>query len=83
MPNTTPDEAAQANHDEKLSRARAVLEKARAEMGDDLAGFSIVDLLADNFPWSLAQCREIARELTQLERPICHNADDELRGMER
>lgn len=55
--------AAQANHDAKLDAAREVLSSARADLGHDLAGFSITDLLADNFPWSLEQCRQIAREL--------------------
>ncbi len=55
--------AAQANHDSKVAQARAVLARARKELGHEIAGHSIVDLLADNFPWSLEQCRQIAQEL--------------------
>lgn len=54
---------AQENHDQKLEQAREKLAAARADLGHDLAGYSITDLLADNFPWSLEQCRQIAREL--------------------
>ncbi len=56
-------EAAQANNDSKVDQARAVLADARRELGLNLCGCSIVDLLADNFPWSLEQCRQIAQEL--------------------
>lgn len=56
--------AAQENHDLKVELARGVLSRARAAMGHDLFGFSVVDLLADNFPWSLEQCRQIARDLS-------------------
>lgn len=53
--------AAQANHDSKCEQARVVYEKAKRDLGSDLAGYSLVDLLADNFPWSLEQCRQIAQ----------------------
>lgn len=55
--------AAQANHDSKVEQARLVLERARHQLGHDLGGFSVIDLLADNFPWSLEQCRQIAQEI--------------------
>lgn len=55
--------AAQANHDAKVEAARECLEEARAKLGRELAGHSVVDLLADNFPWSLEQCRQVARDL--------------------
>lgn len=35
---------------ELAERCRGVVGKARADLGDDLGGFSILDLVADNFP---------------------------------
>jgi hypothetical protein len=51
------ESAAIENHFAKLEQAVAKLAAARASLGPDLGGYSITDLLADNFPWSLEQCK--------------------------
>jgi hypothetical protein len=52
-----------ANIDSKREQARLVLARARRALGHDLCGHSITDLLADNFPWKLDECRAIALEI--------------------
>ncbi len=50
--------------EQKVARATPRLAKARAELGDDLGGYSVTDFLADNFTsWTLAECREIAAQI--------------------
>jgi hypothetical protein len=47
--------------EQKAARAAPALARARAELGDDLGGYSVTDFLADNFTsWTLAECREVA-----------------------
>lgn len=43
-----------------INRACEIFVDARQAIGDDLSGFSLVDLLADNSGWSLVICRELA-----------------------
>lgn len=63
--NARPDsiEIADLRHASRVEQARLVLARARRAMGHDLCGHSITDLLADNFPWKLDECRRIAREV--------------------
>lgn len=42
------------------NRACEIFVNARKDIGDDLKGFSLVDLLADNGGWSLDICTELA-----------------------
>lgn len=49
--------------------ARAVYDRARRDLGDDLDGGSLVDLLADNFPWPLDYCRAMAAHLMEAPSP--------------
>lgn len=52
-----------------IDRAKALIDSAREEIGEDSVGlsrggFSVVDLLADNIPdWTVDYCREIADEI--------------------
>lgn len=52
-----------ANIDSKREQARLVLARARRALGHNLDGCSVTDLLADNFPWKLEECRQIALEI--------------------
>ena len=50
-----------AIHDEQRTDelARRVIARARAALGHDLQGWSLVDLLADNMPLSLDEIRRV------------------------
>jgi hypothetical protein len=48
---------------QEVDAAVDVYKNAAADLGPELSGFSIVDLLADNFPWSITKCREIAKQV--------------------
>lgn len=54
--------AEQADHDAKVDAAEVVVSRAIVALGRDSVIPRLVDLLADNFDWSLAQCQKIARE---------------------
>ena len=54
----------------RAKKARKKLAKARDALGHDLSGFSVVDFLADNFPWTLAECRAIAEILASTEQSM-------------
>lgn len=43
--------------------ARRILREARADLGDDLGGFSALDLLADNLPGTLPDLRAILERI--------------------
>jgi uncharacterized protein DUF3846 len=50
--------------EQKVERARSALARARGQIGEDLAGYSVTDYLADNFTsWTLAECDEVAKKL--------------------
>jgi len=55
--------------DPDVKKARAKWEAAKKDLGPDLGGFSLVDLLADNFEWPLAKCKEIAAKLKSDDTP--------------
>ena len=40
--------------------ALEVFDNATSELGNDLSGFSLIDLLADNLPLSLDECAALA-----------------------
>lgn len=53
-------------HDKvELAAAREVYRAAAEELGEDLGGYSLTDLLADNFLWPLTKCENVARILTE------------------
>jgi hypothetical protein len=50
-----------------LEQARQIIAKARAELGQDLCGFSVYDLLCDNLPAVHPRTiRGIMRELDEI-----------------
>jgi len=53
-------QTALSNSDPDVKAAKAKYAVAQKALGKDLGGFSLVDLLADNFSWPLAKCKEIA-----------------------
>lgn len=45
----------------EIDRGGEIFRKARKDLGEDLGGFSLIDLLADNTGYGLDRCGDIAR----------------------
>lgn len=65
MTDQVVDEQLDRQHPDVIA-ALEVWDSARRALGPNLGGHSLVDLLADNFPWPLARCREIAAVCQEL-----------------
>ncbi len=48
----------------ELASAKEVYRLAVRDLGRDLGGSSLTDLLADNFEWPLSKCQQIAQMLS-------------------
>jgi len=64
-----------------IDRARRIIANARAELGHDLGGGSVLDLLADNTNASLTEIREVLVELG--ERPAAERVSETAYSGER
>ena len=48
--------------DIEVQGARSIIENAKIDLGEDLGGFSKVDLLADNMPLTLGEIKQLIIE---------------------